>query len=287
MKRYIDKFINYLTVERNYSDHTIINYKSDLVEFSRFIGSEVAIDKVEYLLLRRFLAHLRSKELKPRTLARKLSALRSFFRFLQREDIVQVNPTKILISPKLDKPLPKFLTEAEMTELIEKPLLDNDFGRRDRAILETLYSGGLRVSELVGLSVEDVDFIGNIAKVYGKGKKERIVPIGDQAIDAIKHYIDQRKHKSQAIFLNKYGKRISTRAIIDITKKYIRQICTHKDISPHVLRHSFATHLLNNGADLRSVQELLGHASLSTTQIYTHVSTDRLKQVYDKSHPRA
>ncbi len=286
MKKHVDNFLNYLDIEKNYSEHTILNYKLDLIEFSTFIG-RVKLDTVEYVQLRRFLSHLKAKEHKPRTLARKLSTLRSFFKYLQREGVVDENPTKILMSPKLDKPLPKFLTEEEMVAFIEAPKTNKDLGRRDRAILETLYSAGIRVSELVGLNLEDVDFIGNIAKVYGKGKKERIVPIGDKAIAAIKDYVEKRREKTRAVFLNKNGKRISTRAVIDITKKYIRQTCVNKDISPHVLRHSFATHLLNHGADLRSVQELLGHASLSTTQIYTHVSTDRLKKVYDKAHPRA
>lgn len=286
MNKHVDQFLNYLSVEKNYSDHTLLNYRLDLKEFFEYLEG-TPIEQVEYTQLRRFLSHLRTKELKPRTLARKLSTLRSFFKYLQREGIVEENPTNILLSPKLDKSLPKFLTEEEMKVFIESPKLNNDFGRRDRAILETLYSAGIRVSELVGMNADDVDFIGNIAKVYGKGKKERFVPLGNKAINAIKQYIDKRKVQASAIFLNKNGKRISTRAVIDITKKYIKLVSVNKDISPHVLRHSFATHLLNRGADLRSVQELLGHASLSTTQIYTHVTTDRLKQVYDKAHPRA
>lgn len=160
-------------------------------------------------------------------------------------------------------------------------------GKRDRAILETLYSSGIRVSELVGLSINDVDLIGNIAKVAGKGKKERLVPIGNKAVKAISDYLDSRKVNSQAIFLNKNGKRLTTRGVFNITNKYISAVSATMNISPHVLRHSFATHLLNRGADLRSVQELLGHANLSTTQIYTHVTTDKLKKVYDQAHPRA
>lgn len=286
MDNYVKQFLDYLSVEKNYSAHTVLNYKLDLTEFFKFLDG-TKIKSVEYTQLRRFLSHLRTKNLKPRTLARKLSTLRSFFKYLQREGVVEENPTNILLTPKLDKPLPKFLTEEEMELFIEAPDMRNDFGRRDRAILETLYSAGIRVSELVGMNVDNVDFIGNIAKVFGKGKKERFVPLGEKAINAIKHYVDNRKLKSKAVFLNKNGTRLSTRAVITITKKYISVVSQNKDISPHVLRHSFATHLLNRGADLRSVQELLGHASLSTTQIYTHVTTDRLKQVYDNAHPRA
>ena len=286
MKHYISKFIDYLAIERNYSKYTVHNYHIDLKDFSKFIGNE-PIEDVDYLILRRFLASLYAKEYKPRTLSRKLSTLRSFFKFLQREDVIKENPTKILMSSKLDKPLPKFLSEKEMKDFIERPDLGNDLGRRDRAILETLYSTGIRVSELVGLNMEDFDFIGNVVKVYGKGKKERLVAIGNYAILSIKHYIEKRSTESRVVFLNKNYKRLSSRAVIDITKKYMRLTCLSKDISPHTLRHSFATHLLNHGADLRSVQELLGHVSLSTTQIYTHVSTNRLKKVYQNAHPRA
>src|SRR3989338_3825475 len=230
---------------------------------------------------------MRTRELRPRSLARKLSCLRSFFRFLQREGLVKKNPTTLLMTPKLDKKLPQFLTEDEMTKFIESPPLKKEAGKRDRAILETLYSTGMRVSELVGLNMDNVDFISNIVKVAGKGKKERLLPIGDKALKSLQDYLKIRKHQSSAIFLNKSGTRLTSRSICNITEKYIRQTGLREKISPHVLRHSFATHLLNRGADLRSVQELLGHVNLSTTQIYTHVTMDRLKEVYDKSHPRA
>lgn len=286
MNRYIEKFVSYLEVEKNYSTHTILNYKLDLEEFFKFLDT-TAVDRVDYTYLRRFLAQLRTKQYRPRTLARKLSSLRSFFKFLHREGYITENPAVLLMTPKLDKTLPKFLTEAEMVKFIESPDLKKDLGRRDRAILETLYSTGIRVSELVGLNLEDVDFISNIVKVSGKGKKERLVAIGDQALTAIKNYVDHRKRKSNTVFLNKNGTRLSTKGVCNITHKYINLMSVSVNISPHVLRHSFATHLLNRGADLRSVQELLGHANLSTTQIYTHVTTDRLKEVYDKAHPRA
>ncbi len=286
MNRYVDKFISYLEIEKNYSGHTILNYRLDLEEFFKF-ANEIAVEKVDYLLLRRFLAHLREQQHKPRTLSRKLSSLRSFFKFLHKEGYIKNNPALLLMSPKLDKTLPKFLSEEEMAKFIESPDIKTEMGKRDKAILELLSSSGLRVSELVSLDVDDVDIIGNIAKAAGKGKKERLVPIGNQATIAIKNYLDVRKDKSGAMFLNKSKTRLSDRSIRNIINKYITQACINQHISPHVLRHSFATHMINRGADLRSVQELLGHANLSTTQIYTHVTTDRLKKVYDKAHPRA
>jgi len=286
MNRYLDKFFSYLEIEKNYSRHTLINYKIDLTEFFEFI-KETPVEKVEYFTLRKFLAQLKDKEHKPRTLARKLSSLRSFFKFLQREGHIKNNPATLLMTPKLDKKLPAFLTEEDMGRLIEAPSNETDFGRRDRAILEVLYSTGIRVSELVGLDVDDVDFIGNIIKVLGKGKKERLAPIGEQALKTIQSYLDKRKKSSLALFLNKNGTRLSTKGVCDITHKYILQISSQQHISPHVFRHSFATHLLNRGADLRSVQELLGHVNLSTTQIYTHITMDKLKGIYSKAHPRA
>jgi len=286
MNRYLDKFISYLEIEKNYSPHTILNYRIDLREFLKF-SEQTPVTKVDYHLLRKFLAQMRSKQYRSRTLARKLSSLRSFFRFLQREKIIKDNPAALLMSPKLEKTLPKFLSEPEMTQLIEAPSTKTSSGRRDRAILETLYSTGVRVSELVALNIDQVDMIGNIAKVAGKGKKERLVPIGDKALDAIRDYLQYRKHQSRALFLNRGGTRLTDRSVRNILNKHIKAISVAQEISPHVLRHSFATHLLNRGADLRSVQELLGHVNLSTTQIYTHVTTDRLKEVYNKAHPRA
>ncbi len=286
MNRYLDKFISYLEIEKNYSPHTILNYRIDLEDFLKFVG-QTPIEKVNYLFLRKFLAQLRARKYSPRTLTRKLSSLRSFFKFLHRENLVKENPAILLMSPKVGKTLPKFLTEQEVAKFIEAPSPKNTFGARDRAILETLYSTGIRVSELVGLNVNHVDMIGNVAKVSGKGKKERLVPIGDKALDAIRDYVQGRKHKSNALFLNKNGTRLSDRSVRNIVDKHILAASLTQNISPHVLRHSFATHLLNRGADLRSVQELLGHVNLSTTQIYTHVTTDRLKEVYNKAHPRA
>jgi len=286
MKKYLDKFFTYLEVEKNYSSHTTLNYRIDLEEFAAFLGKTPIAD-VGYPDLRRFLAQLKGRNLKPRSLARKLSSLRSFLKFLQREGVIQSNPAKLLVTPKLDKPLPHFMSEDETVQLIEAPQSGKINSPRDKAIFEVLYSTGIRVSELVGLNVDDVDFIGNIIKVMGKGKKERMVPIGDQALNALKEYLDKRKVDNKFIFANKGGTRLGDRSVRNIINKYILQQAMAQHVTPHMFRHSFATHLLDHGADLRSVQELLGHVNLSTTQIYTHLTTDKLKKVYDKSHPRA
>lgn len=289
MERYIEKFIRYLEIEKNYSKHTVLNYHLDLEDFKNFL-IEKPIESVDYLVLRKYLAALKEKNLKVRSVSRRLSALRSFFKFLTREGYLKTNPILLVSSPKQEKHLPLFLTEDEVKKLIDSVIPkdnEDDLGLRDKAILETFYSTGMRISELVGVNTQDIDFISDIVKVMGKGKKERIVPIGDCAIKAIRAYLEKRKKQSDVLFLNKNGRRITDRGVRGIVAKYIRIASIKHGVSPHTLRHSFATHLLNRGADLRSVQELLGHANLSTTQIYTHLSTERLKSVYDKSHPRA
>lgn len=281
--------MRYLEIEKNYSPHTLLNYKLDLESFKKFIG-DTGLEKVDYLTLRKYLAVLKEKNLGTRTIGRRLSSLRSFFRFLTREGYLKVNPILVLSSPKLEKHLPAFMTEEEVTRLIESAFPRNEsdeLGLRNRAILETFYSTGMRISELVGLDLNDIDFIGGIVKVMGKGKKERIVPIGETATSTIRKYLDRRKKQADALFLNKNGGRISARGVRAAVAKYIRLVGVKQGVSPHTLRHSFATHLLNRGADLRTVQELLGHANLSTTQIYTHLTTDKLKSMYDKAHPRA
>jgi len=289
MEKYIEKFIRYLEIEKNYSNHTVINYKLDLEDFSRFLaGTE--LEKIDYLGLRKYLAVLKEKNLGNRTVGRRLSALRSFFRFLSREGYIKTNPILMLSSPKLDKHLPSFMTEEEVKKLIESAFSKNEsdlLGLRDRAILEAFYSSGLRISELVGLNLDDIDFIGGILKIRGKGKKERIVPIGEAALSTIKKYLDKKKKESSAVFLNNNSRRITTRGVRYVLAKYLRLAEIKPGVSAHTFRHSFATHLLNRGADLRTVQELLGHANLSTTQIYTHLTTERLKSVYDKAHPHA
>lgn len=289
MEKYIEKFIRYLDIEKNYSSHTILNYRLDLEDFKKFVG-DTALEKIDYLTLRKYLAVLKERNLTTRTVGRRLSALRSFFKFLTRDGYLKINPILSLSSPKLQKHLPAFMTEEEVTKLIESAFAKNEVderGLRDRAILETFYSTGMRISELVGLNLPDVDFIGGIVKVMGKGKKERIVPIGDTAIKTIRKYLEKRKKQNDVLFLNKSGKRITSRGVRNIVSKYIHLAGIKPGVSPHTFRHSFATHLLNRGADLRTVQELLGHVNLSTTQIYIHLTTERLKSVYDKAHPRA
>jgi len=288
MERYLEKFLNYLKIEKNYSEHTLINYTIDLKYFSSFLAGK-PLEEVNHLDIRKFLAELKAKNFSKKTIARRISCLRSFFKFLVREGYLKNNPTIGMRAPKLDKKLPLFLTVDEVTKLIESP--EDDLpGLRDRAIMETIYSTGMRISELVSLNIEDIDFIGGAVKVRGKGKKERIVPIGDKALRAIKAYLEARFptfKENKAVFLNNRGKRITVRGIRLIIDKYVNRVALREKISPHVLRHSFATHLLERGADLRAVQELLGHSSLSTTQIYTHITAERLKTVYEKTHPRA
>ncbi|HTY45899.1 MAG TPA: tyrosine recombinase XerC [Patescibacteria group bacterium] len=284
--RYIEKFVRYLEIEKNYSSHTVLNYRLDLEDFKKFLD-QTPVENVDYLVLRKYLACLKEKNLKARSVGRRLSTLRTFFKFLTREGFVKANPITSLSSPKQEKHLPKFLTEEQVKSLIDVALPKEEMGMRDRAILETFYSTGIRISELVGLNVDDVDFISGIVKVLGKGRKERIVPIGETALAAIRAYLAQKKKETTALFLNKNGRRITTRGARNIVDKYLRLASIKQGVSAHTLRHSFATHLLNRGADLRSVQELLGHANLSTTQIYTHLTTEKLKSVYDKAHPRA
>jgi len=290
VKRYIEKFLRYLEYEKNASSYTLISYRTDLEAFQRFVG-DVPAEKVTLLNLRRFLADLKVKNLKKITIGRKLSTLRSFFKFLCREGYLKTNPALSLRTPKQDKRLPKVLGIEEVLQLLESQPEDIQ-GLRDRAILETLYSAGLRVSELTHLDISHVDFIGGVVKVAGKGKKERLSPLGEKAIRAIHTYLEKRKENkllrnSQILFLNKNGSRLTERSIRRVLDRAIRKTSLAYHVSPHTLRHSFATHLLDRGADLRAVQELLGHQHLSTTQIYTHVTAERLKKVYAKAHPRA
>lgn len=293
MDPWAQKFLTYLKVEKNYSPHTLVNYSHDLKEFYDFWGKPDVKD-VDIFFLRKYLAHLKEKNLSKKTVARRVAVLRTFFKFLVREGHVSKSPMTLLKTPKIEKKLPMVLEENEITILMDAP--EDDLpGRRDKAILETLYSGGLRVSELVGLGVEGIDFIGGSCRVIGKGNKERLCPLGDKALRSIRKYLelrDQTPHKNQRpLFLNhsrnQSGTRLTARSVCRVVNEYIEKTCRKQGVSPHTLRHSFATHLLNKGADLRSVQELLGHENLSTTQIYTHVSTERLKEAYDKAHPRA
>ncbi|MDP8234653.1 MAG: tyrosine recombinase XerC [Candidatus Saelkia tenebricola] len=285
-----EKFLRYLKIEKEVSFYTIKSYTEDLIIFQEFLGTK-DIKSVNHLDLRRFIAYLRTRSDSKRTISRRLSCLRSFFKFLMREGYIKKNPCLSISGVKLDKPLPKFLSYSEVSQLLDISPKPNYFSLRDQAIMETMYSTGIRVSELVNLNFQDLDFISQLVKVYGKGKKERILPIGGKALRAVKIYLEIRKTlgygNKSALFLNKFGSRITERSINRIIKKHALIAGLKIDVSPHTLRHSFATHLLDRGADLRSVQELLGHASLSTTQIYTHLTLEGLKRIYEKTHPRA
>lgn len=295
MEEYITKFSNYLKGEKNVSPHTLKSYSSDLDDFLNFLKKEkipLRIRYIDHLIIRRFLASLQKRGLSHTTMARKLATLRSFFRFLCREEDLEINPALGTRTPKIAKRLPKFLALSEIFTLLESPDEKSILGLRDRAVLELLYATGMRVSELVGLNVNNVDLLGGVAKVWGKGRKERLVPFGREATQSLYKYLKRREtlhpgEGEKGLFLNKSGARISARSIRRLLDKYVKKASLSQKISPHTLRHSFATHLLDAGADLRSVQELLGHTSLSTTQVYTHLTTERLKRIYDKAHPRA
>jgi integrase/recombinase XerC len=298
MIRSIERFLRYLQVERNASEFTIKSYREDLVTLTNYLdeslGQMPRPDQITPLDLRTFVAALHEAGYAKSSVARKLASLRSYFRFCQREKLCDTNPAKPLRNPRRERKLPHFLTSKEIGTLLNAPPRDEPMGRRDRAIFETLYSAGLRVSELVGINVDDMDLIDGIVRVRGKGKKERLAPLGSFAVRAIKKWMRHHQFdgptaakKNPPVFLNKFGKRITTRSIGRMVEKYLKITGLDLRTSPHTLRHSFATHLLDSGADIRSVQELLGHKSLVTTQIYTHVSTAGLRAVYEKAHPRA
>ncbi|MCH8150499.1 MAG: tyrosine recombinase XerC [Planctomycetes bacterium] len=328
----IDEFLNYLKFERHFSPHTAKCYAADLAQFCAFLGGGVAGDRpagaalgatqvaargvlgsggvnttvvaeagvqqklrdVDTEKVKTFLGHLGTLNYSKSTIARKLATLRSFYKFCMRRGYVKSHPLATIKTPKQEKRLPKFLEIDQITKLLATPDDNTILGARDRAMLEVLFSTGVRVSELVDLNFVDVDFTGGTIRVRGKGKKQRTAPIGPTAINAIRKYLELRRADArsarfdqEALFVNKHGQRLSTRSVRRKLDKYLAECGLDPSISPHTLRHSFATHMLNNGADLRSVQELLGHQSLSTTQVYTHLTTPRLKAVYDETHPRA
>lgn len=297
-EQYPQRFLNYLTVEKACSELTVTNYNKDLASFAAFwqqrTGKAMLWEQVSSLDVRAYLAFLNEKGYARRTVARRISALRSFYKFLVRENILEVSPLAKVRSPKLEKKLPTFLEEVEVNELLTLPDT-KPLGRRDQAILELLYATGCRVSELVGLTLERLDLGNRFVIVQGKGNKERLVPLGHSCCQALAAYypyrveLMQRYHVEQHdfVFVNNRGGVLTDRSVRRILDKYISQLVLRKQVSPHTIRHTFATHLLAHGADLRAVQELLGHANLSTTQIYTHVTTERIAAVYRKNHPRA
>ena len=310
--KFISRFLDCLDGERNFSPHTIRSYEIDLMQFCRFLAADgdaglmtaddlpaqddlPAPDELDQRILaagplkvRALLALLRNSGLSKSTIARKLSALRSFYKFLVRIGALEVSPVSVIRTPRQDKRLPRCLDIDQVEALLAAPDTSTVLGARDRAIFETIYSGGLRISELVALNIEDLDEFSEVLRVRGKGRKERLCPIGPKAVEAVNTYMEMRQAGGEGpLFVNRHGRRISGRSIRRKLDKYLLAAGIDPGVSPHTLRHSFATHMLNAGADLRSVQELLGHASLSSTQIYTHLTTRRLKEVYDRAHPLA
>jgi integrase/recombinase XerC len=294
MNKAIAEFLAFLQHEKNASPHTIAAYERDLKQVAAYLKErEIRWDKAGNVTLRGFLAELHEKKRQKTTIGRKLAALRSFYDFCLRKKYVAENPAKILSRPRLEKRVPSFLSEDETSQLLDLPRGGEPLDLRDRAILELFYATGIRVSELVGIETGDLHFGERLVRVRGKGKKERIVPFGGKALEALQDYRRARAvlaaggDGGEAFFLNYRGGRLTTRSVQRMVHKYIRQTAVARKISPHSLRHSFASHLLGRGADLRVIQELLGHASLATTQKYTHVDLKQLLGVYKKSHPRA
>jgi integrase/recombinase XerC len=302
MEKLIEQFLEHLRYERNVSAHTLRNYASDLEQFAHFLAPNKnsqppEVSAIDHLTIREWMASLHSEQKSKSSIARKLAALRTFFQFLVREGMLELNPAKLVSTPRLEKKLPKHLSVEEAVRFIESPDQETDLGKRDRAMLELMYATGVRVAELTTLNLPDVDYGNKLVRVTGKRRKQRIVPFGDPAGEALRNYLTVRdkflfnapisKRDEAALFLNYQGTRITTRSVGRMVEKYIRICAGMHNISPHALRHSFATHLLDSGADLRDIQELLGHARLSTTQVYTHVSMEKLIEVYDKAHPKA
>ena len=295
MQEIVNEYINYLEAERNASPYTVRNYTTDLLGFFQFLRAKGigSLKEVDKHTLRDYLSQLMELGFVKASIARKLSAIRSFYRYLQREEMITSSPVATTSSPKLDKRLPLFLTIEEMKRLLEAPDLAAPQGQRDQALLELLYASGLRVSEVVNLNLEQVNLDNREIRVWGKGSKERVVLMGEPAAKALSAYLSQGRPKllgkkgSSALFLNRYGGRLVERRVQRILEKYAKIAGIDKRVYPHLLRHTFATHLLDGGADLRVVQELLGHASLSSTQIYTHVSKSQARRVYLSAHPMA
>lgn len=290
----INSFLADLRAERQASSHTLRSYHDDMEIFTRYLeenqkeGSDPTI--VDPARLRRYSAWLNGQGYAASTIARRLASLRSFYRYLRRQGTVTTDPTSGLRNPKQPQRLPRLLGIDDVIRLLDAIPVHTALGVRDRAMLETVYGGGLRVSELVGLNLDDIDFESDLVRVRGKGRRERLSPIGPMAIRWIHHYLPIRQPKSageQAVFLNRYGTRLTTRSVGRLLEDHLARAGLTSAASPHTLRHSFATHLLDRGADLRSVQELLGHRNLTTTQIYTHVTRDRLLHIYQEAHPRA
>ncbi|HHV80323.1 TPA: site-specific tyrosine recombinase XerD [bacterium] len=284
---YIDKFLSFLFYERGYSRNTLSSYRIDLMELSEFLlEKDASLLTASKEFISEFINDLSERGFSNNTIIRKLASIRTFYKYLLNEGIINEDLVSFLDTPKKEKKIPRVLFEEQIKTLLEQPLLQEERYARERSILELLYSCGLRVSEIVGLTLNDINLDEGFVRVKGKGGKERIVPLGSKAISAIREYLNQRREiREKKLFLNNRKKGLSRQSVWLIVKQFASNVGL--DISPHTLRHSFATHLLDNGADLRVVQELLGHSSISTTQIYTHVSTKRLKEEFEMAHPRA
>ncbi len=299
IREQIESFAEYLTRVRSLSPHTVTAYTKDIRQFSAWLrstaGREPHPREIDHVLLRSFLGMLRRRGYSSGTVARKLASLRAFFRYLQHRGEIEEDPAALLRSPRATQRLPVFFSREEMIAALIAPEGNSLQAVRDRAILEFLYSTGVRLSELTGLDLKDVDLRDRSARVRGKGRKERITPFGEAAFATLEEYLKTRvelirkkeEPDVEALWLNRSGRRLSGRSVQGMVRRYLRQVSEREKVSPHVIRHTFATHMLDGGADLRAVQELLGHESLSTTQVYTHLTTDRLKQVYRQAHPRA
>ncbi|WP_442600381.1 site-specific tyrosine recombinase XerD [Neobacillus sp. D3-1R] len=297
MDNQLKDFIHFLLVEKGLAQNTIISYERDLKSYLRYlkdVENITNLNDIKRVQIIHFLGYLKDENKSSKTLARHTASIRAFHQFLIREKIMEHDPTVHIESPQLERSLPKVLSMQEVETLLESPKLNNHFGYRDKAMLELLYATGMRVSELIGLNVGDVHLTMGFVRCIGKGNKERIIPIGNTASTIIQTYIEKARYKfssgkqrEEALFLNHHGKRLTRQGFWKILKKLVAEAGIEKELTPHTLRHSFATHLLENGADLRAVQEMLGHADISTTQIYTHVTKTRLKEVYTKFHPRA
>jgi len=293
--KYLKDYQGFLQIEKNASPNTITAYFKDIEDFAIFLNTEGVVDleAVEYITIRKYLAQLNKRDYTRKTIARKLSSLRTFFKFLLRENFIEQNPFQLVSTPRGDKKLPIFMYTEEINELLNRPDITMPLGLRDRAIMDILYASGIRVSELVQLNVSSIDFVAELALIKGKGKKERYVNLGKLSLESLGNYLDHGRNKltadieNEALFLNRYGERLTDRSVRRMVDKYVDQLALNKKISPHSFRHTFATHLLNAGADLRVVQELLGHANISTTQIYTHVTKEKLQSIYKDFHPRA
>ena len=285
----ISEFLRYLLIDKGYSNNTIESYKRDLNKFLEYIKDK-SIDKISKEDLKNYIKYLKKENLSEKSIARNISSLKSFYKFLVIEKYITHNPSDVLFLPKVKKSLPNTLTEDEVLKLLDIELTDN-FSYRNKAMLELMYATGLRVSELVNLKLQDIDFSQDIIRTFGKGSKERVIPIGDYAKEYLKKYIYEyrggmlKRESCEYLFLNNHGKQMTRQGFFKIIKKIAKEKVINKDLSPHTLRHSFASHLLKYGADLRTIQELLGHSDISTTQIYTHITNEELKKNYNDFHP--